>query len=373
MIRTRSALRSLALLGVLVLVGCDSSRSDFEQASKAHTENAFERYIEKHPQAKQTPAAVEELRLLRWQAAEQSGNLPRLESYVANYPAAPNLAQATALLERLAWDATKASADPKQVERHIARFPGSPHDADARALLDTLLWETAVRSGEMEPLRRYVVASPTSERASQAADRMKDMAKAEAKVARFDCSRVFSEHAHIARKDLPSADPLPLVAPGRYSGAVKQAMRVELQLAASGAASAPQLRAFSVKGRNSHFEPAENGHLRQNDQKTLLVGSEVPAGVSFCLQVITLETEFSGASVTQLGSINMKQTNAGAYFGTVLALAELNAVSVRLIRVGDAFPRYVEGVAALISLGDAPLDIPEEAVFEARMPLRPAR
>jgi outer membrane protein assembly factor BamD (BamD/ComL family) len=173
---------SLILLMAPLLAGCATVESDYKKARSQYTIEAWESFLEKHPDTKEAQCAQIHLDHLMKSAGTSGGdneyvdNIPNPEKTLLakNGPAK----QQTQPAEEV-WQQAQESDTIKAYEDYLAAFPESLNAKEAQARIALLLvnqdWAAARKSNSMDAYRKFLKKHPTSKFSTKAKQRMESM------------------------------------------------------------------------------------------------------------------------------------------------------------------------------------------------------
>ena len=179
-----SFLGGLIIVSALIAVGCgcvDEDKEDWQAAEGTNTVEAFEEYLQEHPDGKYVTEAREGLEELHWHEAEGTNTVEAFGKYLQNHPDGKYAVQARERIDDLDWQEAQAAntivayrqylashsaggfvpqaeeaiaslindespflaaqglGTHKAYEGFLAEFPGHVREADARRTLDDIL------------------------------------------------------------------------------------------------------------------------------------------------------------------------------------------------------------------------------------------
>ncbi|HEY6927354.1 MAG TPA: SPOR domain-containing protein [Steroidobacteraceae bacterium] len=135
-----------SLTVVLGLAGCSSAQSDWQQSNASNTVNAYQEFLQKHPNTPQSVEARNRIHTLMdaeaWTRAQQVNTVQSYQSYIQEQPAGSHLAQAKdsiASSERtMAWLAASATDTPESLQAFLQKYPEGPEADKAKGRLAQL-------------------------------------------------------------------------------------------------------------------------------------------------------------------------------------------------------------------------------------------
>jgi hypothetical protein len=134
---------ALGLLAAIPLVACNSAQGDWQKAGAHNTVAAYQEFLQKHPNTRQSVVARDRIQVLEdekaWAQARQANTLAAFEDYLEEFPAGIHREEAQdhiAANERMtAWVAASATDTPEALEGFLDKFPHGPQANQARAKL----------------------------------------------------------------------------------------------------------------------------------------------------------------------------------------------------------------------------------------------
>jgi hypothetical protein len=183
---------SLFLIVAFLLVGCATAKSEYKKARQEYTIEAWESFIQKHPDTKQAECAKIHLAHLQSKTGGQSIE-PEVEPDVPGKECEEEIAkkaevekkgeptenQITGLKElkpEQAWQKAQQSDTVKAYKNYLAAFPESPNAKAAQKRLGALMlsrdWASAKASNSMSAYQKFIRKYPSSNYEKEAQQRM---------------------------------------------------------------------------------------------------------------------------------------------------------------------------------------------------------
>jgi outer membrane protein assembly factor BamD (BamD/ComL family) len=134
---------AMALFAATLLVACSSAQTDWQTASASNTLNAYENFLQKHPNTTQAAAARGRIQKLEdeqaWAGAQQTNTVGAFQSYLQGHPRGSHAAEARdriAAAERVAeWAGASAADTPEALQAFLEKYPQGAEADQARANL----------------------------------------------------------------------------------------------------------------------------------------------------------------------------------------------------------------------------------------------
>ncbi len=142
--RVRAVCGVLALAGFLV--ACNSTESDWQQATTANTVASYQQFLQQHPNGPHSQDAHARLQQLQdeqaWMAAQNANSAEGFQQYLQNQPNGAHAQEARERLNGLeraaAWKAAQAEGTPGAMQQFLQKYPEGPEADQARAQLQQL-------------------------------------------------------------------------------------------------------------------------------------------------------------------------------------------------------------------------------------------
>jgi len=124
--------RAIALTAALSLAGCSHESSDWKSATAADTSEAYQQFLQQHPNSSNAARAHTRLQQLQevhdWQVASAADTRDAYEQYVAQHPDSQWAQEARIRIENFAQNAAGAATAPAASPK-----PASKRNAAAKA------------------------------------------------------------------------------------------------------------------------------------------------------------------------------------------------------------------------------------------------
>jgi hypothetical protein len=156
-----SFLGGLIIVSALIAVGCvDEDKEDWQAAEEANTVEAFEEYLQEHPDGKYVTEAREGLEELHWQAAEEANTVEAFEEYLQEHPDGKYVTEARGGLEELHWQAAEEANTVEAFGEYLQDHPDGKYAVQARERIDDLDWQEAQAANTIVAYRQYLASHP---------------------------------------------------------------------------------------------------------------------------------------------------------------------------------------------------------------------
>jgi hypothetical protein len=177
----------IALLLITPMISCSSAKRDYQKASGQNTVEAYEAFLQMHPDAKQADQAKSQLAELEierdWQLAESTRTAAGYRDYIAKHPTTRNCKLAKERLKELqvaeAWRKADRRATIDAYQNYLSTYPESPKTNIALVRLEALTakrdWTSAQATNSIEAYQGYLDKHPSSKHSLEARQRLKPM------------------------------------------------------------------------------------------------------------------------------------------------------------------------------------------------------
>lgn len=130
----------------LLAVACSNPEADWTKAQAQHTEDAYQAFLEQHPDSEWASSAQAEIDVIRdrqdWEKARTVDAIEAYNSYLLAHPIGAYLGEARQRIYELeteaAWAAAKSAGSRVALEDFIIRYADTVQAAEARAELSKL-------------------------------------------------------------------------------------------------------------------------------------------------------------------------------------------------------------------------------------------
>jgi hypothetical protein len=137
----------LTIFLAVALVGCATTEKDWQTANRARTIEAYEHFLQKHPNSAQANVARRLLPQMRvnkdWRNAEKINTPDAYETFLSKHPQSKQANQATITLEALRFKIAKEKNTIAEYESYLKRHPGGAGAQEAELRLRALRYAYA--------------------------------------------------------------------------------------------------------------------------------------------------------------------------------------------------------------------------------------
>lgn len=132
-------LSALVILFLLVLAaGCSTSEKDWQKAEKLNTIEAYEAFLQKHPQGQLADSARQEIEELEWRRTVSLGTVEAYEAFLQKHSQGQLADSARQEIEELEWQKTMNVGTVEAYEAFLRGHPQSTLGTTARLNRDVL-------------------------------------------------------------------------------------------------------------------------------------------------------------------------------------------------------------------------------------------
>lgn len=175
MIKKRWILTSIM---ALVLVGCATTKGNWEKAQRLNTIKAYQEFLQKHPQSEFTAEAKHQIQNIDWQKATRLDTLESYQEFKNKYPHSKFIHEAEARIDKLAWQKAQGLNTIESYKEFLKKHPQSEFGRAARdrieqlERIEQLAWEEAKGTDTVLRYKKFIEEHPSSKFVSQAKERI---------------------------------------------------------------------------------------------------------------------------------------------------------------------------------------------------------
>ncbi|MFQ5641605.1 MAG: hypothetical protein ACE5IR_26825, partial [bacterium] len=167
---------SIVLLVLLfVIFACDSGESDYEKAKQVNTIQAYEEFVNKHPDSRFVDAAKRNIDSLRYDILVSQGNLEAYEEFVHKYPDSRFVDLAKENIDSLRYVIVVSKDSIQPYEEFIDKYPDSKFYSQVVERLEQLHFKIAEAKNTIRSYKAFLETYPKSKYTSQASLKLKDL------------------------------------------------------------------------------------------------------------------------------------------------------------------------------------------------------
>lgn len=172
---------------IILLCGCATTQSDWQDASRKNTITAYEQFIALHPQTPEAGRAKQQIESLRadqdWKSLQSGGTIDAYKGFLANHSSSKYTFQAKKRLEELEagrdWQSAQAANTIGAYKEYLTKHPKSKDDILAKKKLEELEaeadWQNLKDGGTLEAYRTYYYRHLGSKHSGEAWSKMNQL------------------------------------------------------------------------------------------------------------------------------------------------------------------------------------------------------
>lgn len=165
----------LAVISVLVIIGCATMKGDWQNAEKQNTVQSYQEFLREHPDSEFSLEAIRKVEELEWNRSKRKDTIDSYESFFKKYPDSRFTSYAKDRIVELKWDRTKQQDSIKAYQSFLNEYPASKYEQQAKETLEELEWKATQESKTIEAYEKFLKKHPSSRFASQAASSLNSM------------------------------------------------------------------------------------------------------------------------------------------------------------------------------------------------------
>jgi len=128
-----------AILVALLLTSCSNPEGDFKKAEQANTEQAFNAFIQKHPDSPLVVQARAHIETLAFKSAQTANNPAAWEAFLQKYPQSTNAQFAHIAIEKLDYEGAIKTDVIASYEAFLSKYPKSERISEIERRLEPKL------------------------------------------------------------------------------------------------------------------------------------------------------------------------------------------------------------------------------------------
>lgn len=140
----------LSIALALALSACATTKRDWQDANRLGTVEAYEQFLQKHPNAEQANDAQLRLRTLRYADARQRKTVAAFKTFLARYSGSGGADVDTLRAElpaiqaiEIAWETARQNNTINSYKDYLAQYPEGDHAEQAKALIQIHAFNSA--------------------------------------------------------------------------------------------------------------------------------------------------------------------------------------------------------------------------------------
>ncbi len=114
---------------------------DLAEATRANTEDAYEKFKQRHPRSAEIVLVDRRIEELHWQQAQHINSKDSFGVYIKRYPKSERVAEAERQIDHLTWAAVVGDSEhgQKDLQRYLAEYPAGLHATEAKDRIQQLI------------------------------------------------------------------------------------------------------------------------------------------------------------------------------------------------------------------------------------------
>jgi len=122
---------------LLVLAGCATVDTRWQQANSANTVQAYKTFLRRHPDSEYKDRAREKIESLHWQKTTAKQSTYAFKRYLRVHPDGEHATEARNQIELLEWENAKKGNRLSGYEAFLEKYPASRYSVQARTEIQT--------------------------------------------------------------------------------------------------------------------------------------------------------------------------------------------------------------------------------------------
>jgi len=148
----RKSILSSFLLGISLLIGCNTTESDWAKAKNDNTASAYSEFVERHRQGPHVDEAIALIESMDWDAAKNTNTVPAYQAFISKHPTGRFAETARTELRDLRWAEAKRLMTREAFAAFLKDYPSSPYTDEANARISAL---GLTRAGSVQIFEGY--------------------------------------------------------------------------------------------------------------------------------------------------------------------------------------------------------------------------
>ena len=140
----------------LLLTSCSNPEGEFKKAEQANTEQAYNQFIQKHPDSPLVAQAEAQIDSLTFKAAQSANTVATWEAFLQKYPQSTNAAVAHEVLAQLVFQQAATSNSVVAFEGVVKRFADTAAAKEAAKHIEELDYHSATNVNDIAAYEVFV-------------------------------------------------------------------------------------------------------------------------------------------------------------------------------------------------------------------------
>lgn len=146
----------------MLLPGCTITQWDWKKAQKIDTQEAYQEFLQKHPQSEYEEAAQKAIENLEWEETSQVATIEAYKSFLSRYPQSEYRETAKNALHQLEWKRAETMNTIQEYKLFLAKYPQSEYKGIAETSIETLEWKSTQTLATIEAYEKFLENYPHS-------------------------------------------------------------------------------------------------------------------------------------------------------------------------------------------------------------------
>jgi len=158
----------IAILFLVIGIGCATTKSDWEKAQRLNTIEAYQEFLRKYPNSEFTSDAKKKMEILEWEKAKQDDTIKAYQEFLRKYPNSEFTSDAKKKIEILEWEKAKQDDTIEAYQEFLKKYPNSEFTSDAKKKMEILEWKKAKQNNTVKAYKKYLSKYPNGSFAKKA-------------------------------------------------------------------------------------------------------------------------------------------------------------------------------------------------------------
>lgn len=160
MIKEKATVVIVFFLCLAGLVGCATTKGDWQKTTQLNTVDAYDNFLVKHPQSEFTNLARWKIEELEWQNVINTNNMVGYQKFLEKYPRGKFSIQAREKIEALEWQNAKLTNTMEAYRLFLKKYSRSSYANEAYIALDMIAWKEAEKLNDRSGYQQYLQNFP---------------------------------------------------------------------------------------------------------------------------------------------------------------------------------------------------------------------
>ncbi|RME46043.1 MAG: hypothetical protein D6795_15960, partial [Deltaproteobacteria bacterium] len=169
-----------AFLLFLLLVAAGCASAAYERARRANTVEAYEKFLQNHPDSDQAPEARQRLEQLRYEQVKFLRTEQAYQSFIEQYPDNPYVPQIRKELEEIRYKRAITNGTLEDYETYLKYHPTGEHVTEILTLYEERLWEKAEQENTVAAFEAFLKKARLESSRERARTKIEELAYQEA-------------------------------------------------------------------------------------------------------------------------------------------------------------------------------------------------